>query len=840
MKHILILISILAVQNFAFSQNFNWVNYLVGGGANHAVFDVHVPPGSNYSYACGRYRNTTTFYGQDTNVVDPYHEADRDVYIAKIDSNGNYVWIVTDGGPDSDYPNGICTDENGNVYIAGTFEQSAYFDQDTIVGDVAGDVFVAKYDENGVFQWVKPFGGLGTGWEWAQEIECDLNGNIYVGGYQDGDFVCGSDTLPDRGYFVMKMDYAGNVEWCKGPTNAAASSASWVWGMKYHEGKLFFSGTQRNTVTFDTILINAFVWHDGYIARMDLDGDIEHVISFGGVYYDDCHDIEIKDSIIYAVGSYSNHVNFDTIPMYAPVVGSGGGDALKSRDAFLAKFKYNGDCIWVKDIKGDYIDQSHSVLINKKGNIVITGSYDQININSSSGAYGDILIREYDPDGNLNWELKPVGANLGEGMAIEEDDNGNYFFGGKVKGDHYFQNIFLPLPNIVNHTAIMVRIYPPIGIEEQDTVSFCKNDTIWLLKPDYCGSPTVNTWDAGSATVIFENEDSIQIVSNNEDSILYIVSNSFEIDTAIYHLKEWNLPQSGLSNNFDTCDTVVTLNAGSDAILYNWGTGLSLYDSLLTISSTGNYYVTLQNSNGCLAEDSVMVTFFPSAVVDLGTDTSTCEGLITLNAGSGGELYDWGAGNTPHDSILIATQTGLYRVIVETIDGCITEDSVQLTFYVPLTLNLGPDTNTCENQIIINAGAAGTLYNWGTGFILNDSTHVVNTSGTYIVIAQTNDGCTGTDTIVVNLLDCTSIDDYEGSIVLNTYFDYQNQQIVINEASGNVFVEIYDLTGKRIVISPKLGSQTIYKLPILASGSYIAVYRGEDAIIIKSDRIVVY
>ena len=53
---------------------------------------------------------------------------DDDLFISKFDTDGDYLWAVTMGGPGKDDPYGIETDSAGNVLINGYFESTADFD----------------------------------------------------------------------------------------------------------------------------------------------------------------------------------------------------------------------------------------------------------------------------------------------------------------------------------------------------------------------------------------------------------------------------------------------------------------------------------------------------------------------------------------------------------------------------------------------------------------------------------------------------------------------------------------------------------------------------------------
>jgi hypothetical protein len=77
---------------------------------------------------------------------------EADVYVVKLDANGNLQWTKTIGGPDPEEGSSLIQTSDGGYAIAGY----------TIsFGAGEADVYVVKLDANGNLQWTKTIGGPG-------------------------------------------------------------------------------------------------------------------------------------------------------------------------------------------------------------------------------------------------------------------------------------------------------------------------------------------------------------------------------------------------------------------------------------------------------------------------------------------------------------------------------------------------------------------------------------------------------------------------------------------------------------------------------------------------------
>ncbi len=174
------------------SGNYLWTVKAGGTGFYDRGNGIAVDSNGN-SYITGYFDGTAEFGSTTLTSSGGY-----DVFIAKVDSSGNYLWTVKAGGTGFyDRGNGIAVDSNGNSYITGYFDGTAEFGSTTLSSAGEYDVFIAKVDSSGNYLWAVKAGGsdLDEGWG----ITVDSNGNSYITGYfyLTADF--GSTTLTSAG-----------------------------------------------------------------------------------------------------------------------------------------------------------------------------------------------------------------------------------------------------------------------------------------------------------------------------------------------------------------------------------------------------------------------------------------------------------------------------------------------------------------------------------------------------------------------------------------------------------------------------------------------------------------
>jgi gliding motility-associated-like protein len=207
-----------------------------------------------------------------------------------------------------------------------------------------------------------------------------------------------------------------------------------------------------------------------------------------------------------------------------------------------------------------------------------------------------------------------------------------------------------------------------------------------------------------------------------------------------------------LGNDTAVCDgNIVSLNAGAGYDQYLWQDNST--NQSLTTWSSGIYWVQVTNACGKTATDSIIITVALSGSINLGNDTSICQGTSsTLDAGSEFISYQWQDGSSNQNHIV--TVPGEYWVIATDSSGCYTTDSISISLANASLLDLGSDTSLCDGtSIIIDAGSGFTSYIWQDAS--SAQTFTASTAGIIWVQVSDSIGCISTDTIVVAIIDTT-------------------------------------------------------------------------------------
>jgi gliding motility-associated-like protein len=203
-----------------------------------------------------------------------------------------------------------------------------------------------------------------------------------------------------------------------------------------------------------------------------------------------------------------------------------------------------------------------------------------------------------------------------------------------------------------------------------------------------------------------------------------------------------------LGNDTLLCEgDTLYLNAGSGYTQYLWNTGS--IDSLISVTTSGQYWVTVHDGNDCEASDTINVVFYQDILdqLNLGADTTLCfGGELLLEAGDGFESYLWQNGSAYHE--FLVQNPGLYWVTVTSLCGSVT-DSIFISYYPEINLELGNDTLLCEGKgILLDAGYGFMNYHWndGSSFYQN----YITNQGLYTVEVWDINNCYASDEIHVS------------------------------------------------------------------------------------------
>jgi hypothetical protein len=142
-----------------------------------------------------------------------------DIFLAKYDANGVHQWSRRFGDSDDQVGTAIAVDGSGNVFMTGDFAGTVDFGGGNLVSAFDSyDIFLAKYNANGVHQWSHRFGGVG--FSGGSAVAVDGSGNVVVtGAFENGVYFGGNASWVSAGQsdmFVARFSGVGVHQWSRG------------------------------------------------------------------------------------------------------------------------------------------------------------------------------------------------------------------------------------------------------------------------------------------------------------------------------------------------------------------------------------------------------------------------------------------------------------------------------------------------------------------------------------------------------------------------------------------------------------------------------------------------
>lgn len=240
------------------SGDFVWVKDF--GGPDFDYSNDLLSDGSGDVYLWGEFSGTVDF-DPGSGSASLTAQGSADLFMSKFDASGNHQWSVNFGGEANTVPYDLEIDNNGSVYVCGTFKGTGDFDPSAGVTELTGqgviDSYIGKFSTaNGSLIWARSFGGDRS--VFADGITVDAQGNVFTtGGFSgDIDFDPGSGEailmatdLVDSDIFISRLDSDGNYECAVGMFAGATQIGSEI--ISTSSGKLILSGIFESTVDFD-------------------------------------------------------------------------------------------------------------------------------------------------------------------------------------------------------------------------------------------------------------------------------------------------------------------------------------------------------------------------------------------------------------------------------------------------------------------------------------------------------------------------------------------------------------------------------------------------------------
>ena len=315
----------------------------------------------------------------------------------KMASQPNLVFAEAIGNSSQeDRSRALYTDASGNCFLTGSFTGITDFDPSAATATLSAagqsDIFFAKYNNNGVYQWAFGMGGILQ--ETGYSVNVDNFGNIFITGRFEGtvdfDPSVNFSNLSSNGsgdIFVAKYNSNGAYQWA-----IAIGSVSDDAGLGLSndaQGNCYITGYYNNALDFDA---SAAVYslpstgQDAFVAKYNAGGLFQWAIHLDGSPSDAGESIKCAASgNCCLTGSFVGTADFDPSPGIASVA-----TPSTSANTFLAQYDNNGNYNWAFNISSNHFNRGNALALDAAGNIFVIGTIGG----------GGAQTADFDPSGN--------------------------------------------------------------------------------------------------------------------------------------------------------------------------------------------------------------------------------------------------------------------------------------------------------------------------------------------------------------------------------------------------------------------------------------------------------
>ena len=184
----------------------------------------------------------------------------------------------------------IALDRLGNIFIAGGFSATLDLSGTHLVSRGLTDVFVAKLNSTGNLLWIQQGGGSGS--DLAERMAIDGAGQVCISGIFGDGFTNSSATFGDvtlsvhdtNNTFVVKYGANGNLLWAR---QISGMSASPIVNISANDrGDVFLASSFANRAELDSVTLTSRGGSDGLVAAYDAEGNLRWVQQLGGTLDD--------------------------------------------------------------------------------------------------------------------------------------------------------------------------------------------------------------------------------------------------------------------------------------------------------------------------------------------------------------------------------------------------------------------------------------------------------------------------------------------------------------------------------------------------------------------------
>lgn len=398
--------------------NLIWVRYFNSPEVSSSGMDIKIDDYGNliivlfiYNYGYGPL-DTDPGLGLDT--ITPKHEK-NEMLLLKLNSVGDYVWCKHFTGNSPNFTFAYCNlsiNQSGDYFIAGYFNGKIDFDPgpDTaqVTTNYSNGYFVLKLTSNGDYCWMKSVQRKGH--FLLTSMVVDKQDNIYLTGYfsDTTDFDPGPNVFNLTSFmsinkfsFISKLDSSGNFLWAKKYGRFGNFSTEFGIMTLDDSNNIFVLGTSADSVDFDNGPGYAYM-QDQFLLKLNNSGDYQWVKKIASQLTTNNYDLSLScvttdhSGNAYVSGQFRSSYDFNPdSALYVLTSCPALLSASKPTDAFIAKYKNDGNFLWAMNAaSGTRQERSSRLLVDGQDNIYHLGGMGLI-WSSGGGTFIDTV--DFDP-----------------------------------------------------------------------------------------------------------------------------------------------------------------------------------------------------------------------------------------------------------------------------------------------------------------------------------------------------------------------------------------------------------------------------------------------------------
>jgi hypothetical protein len=758
-----LLLLIIAITTRVSAQQFEWV---VAGKSQGQITTTSIasdPSGSVYTV--GTYTADLNFSGV---TITRSQTGINDIFLVKYASDGSCKWgiRIANSVSTANTSTKIVSDRKGYLYVLGVYSGATTIGSQLLTSIGNYDVFIAKYDTNGNFQWAVKAGS--SDFDVASDICMDSTGAIHVGAqwigssFSIGSFSINGNSGAWSNCAHIKLQPDGTATWLH-KIGSMSGAYSFMESDRYQNLYIVggYSGSPGSNYLIGSITLSCPEGtNDVFVAKMDSTGQFLWAKRIGGGADDKPTDLSVgAEGTVYLSGLTTGTISFDNITFIRP----------QGNYSFLASYTETGKLAWADVDSSKLLNLSTASFLTTDlaENLYQTGGF------SGSVFFGndtlktvgnlDIFCVNYTPDHLYRWAKRAGGVGMDHGRGITVSPKGDIYACGTFSGTSYFDTMSITSSGSIQN-AYIAKLFTTRINTNLFTGSYCAGTAIsasFTIKGkfeegnifsiqlsdttgSFINSQVIGSLSSTTPTTIIGSLP-IDLPASKKYRIRVVGSNPRTIGTdgsffTVFAAPKVKFdPPSPIKVCNSTFPITVNVTGGKS---YEWRDGSTATNR--SITTPGWYYVTASNEATCDRTDSIQVVSVPAAVASITPTkpTTFCEGgSVGLIAG-GGQFFKWSTGDTVR--VLTATKQGWYSVAVTDTNGCSDVDSIFVTVTPAPKISITPDGEVaiCPGDSITITATSSPNYLWSTG----DTTASIKIgkNGLYYVSTSDSNHCSGT------------------------------------------------------------------------------------------------